>query len=443
MSATETRKHEDGGEGVSTIRRAAIIAVGSELLTPSRLDTNSTFITSVLNEIGIEVLFKAVVGDDRAELAAQFRHALDRVDLVALTGGLGPTEDDLTREVIADQLGLPLSEDSSITNAIRKRFESRGWKMPEINRRQAMVPRGAVVLPNANGTAPGLWIEVGRKAVALLPGPPREMKPMIQAIVADRLRSRTGGVLLTRRVLKIAGRSESRVEELTQPVYSRWRDQDPPIDTTILASPGQIELHLSARGSDEPLLSAALERAVDEIVRVLPHDVFSRDGRALEEVVGDLLRERQWRIALAESCTGGLATSRLTDVPGSSDYVDRSVVVYSNASKTELLGVPEALIHEHGAVSEPVATAMAVAVRDAAKVQLGVGITGIAGPTGGSEAKPVGTVCITVAGDETQVRTFRFPGNRELVKTFAAFTAIDMVRRLLINASPNADWVKR
>jgi nicotinamide-nucleotide amidase len=299
-----------------------------------------------------------------------------------------------------------------------------------------------VVLTNANGTAPGLWIEVSDKAFALLPGPPREMKPMLERIIAERLRARTGEVRLVRRVLKIAGRSESRVEELTQPVYSQWRGGNPPIETTILATPGQIELHLSARGQNEEALAATLDRAVQEIRSVLPNDLFSTDGRALEEVVGQLLRERGWRIALAESCTGGLATSRLTDVPGSSDYVDRSVVVYSNESKTALLGVPEALIAETGAVSEPVAAAMARAICERSAANVGVGITGIAGPTGGSEAKPVGTVCIAVAlsAGETDVRTFRFPGNRELVKTFAAFTAIDMVRRRLVGASANADW---
>ena len=426
------------------IRRAAILAIGSELLTASRVDTNSLFITSALNEIGIEVIFKSVVGDDRAELAAQFAHARERADLIVLTGGLGPTEDDLTREVVAEVLGLPLSEDAAITEAIRRRFAMRGWKMPEINRRQAMVPRGAAVLANANGTAPGLWIDFGEKAIALLPGPPREMRPMLERIVAERLRPRTGDVRLVRRMLKIAGRSESRVEELTQPVYSRWRDQDPAIETTILASPGQIELHLSARGHDEGGLAIALDHAVDEIRRVLPNDLFSADGRGLEEVVGQLLRERGWRIALAESCTGGLATSRLTDVPGSSDYVDRSVVVYSNESKTALLGVSDALIAEHGAVSEQVATAMARAIREQSSASVGVGITGIAGPTGGSEAKPVGTVCIAISMKQTDdVRTFRFPGNRELVKTFAAFTAIDMVRRRLVGATPNVDWDQR
>jgi len=426
------------------LRRAAILAVGSEMLTPTRLDTNSLTITEVVNAVGIDVVLKAIVGDDRAELAAQFAHMLQRVDLVILTGGLGPTEDDVTREVVAEHLGLPLSEDHAITDAIRRRFAQRGWQMPEINRRQAMVPRGATVLPNANGTAPGLWIEAGGKGIALFPGPPREMKPMLQRVVDDYLRARADGVRLVRRVLKIAGRSESRVEELTQPIYSTWRAWPIPVETTILAAPGQIELHVSARGNNELSLQTTLERAVSEILTVLPHDVFSMDGRALEEVVGDLLRQRKLRIALAESCTGGLATSRLTDVSGSSAYVEQSVVVYSNESKVARLGIREPLLAEHGAVSEPVAEAMANAIREQAKVDIGVGITGIAGPSGGTEAKPVGMVCIAVsmAGAKT-VRTFKFPGNRELVKLFAAFTALDMVRRILLQSPPNVDWLQK
>jgi nicotinamide-nucleotide amidase len=426
------------------LRRAAILAVGSELLTSSRIDTNSLFITNALNSTGIDVVFKAVIGDDRDELTAAFAHALARADLVVCTGGLGPTDDDLTREVVAAHLGLALQENVEITETIRKRFDARGWKMPEVNRRQAMVPAGALVIANANGTAPGLWIEHGAHAVLLVPGPPREMKPMVEQMVAERIGERAGNRLLLRRVLKIAGRSESLVEEITQPVYSRWRERTPPVETTILAAPGQIELHLSARGESAAILQEALQQAADEIDVLLPHDVFSRDGSSMEEVVGQLLRSSGWRIAIAESCTGGLCTSRLTDVSGSSAYVDRSVVAYSNAAKTELLGVAAELIATEGAVSEPVARAMAEGIRTRAGVDVGVGITGVAGPSGGTATKPVGMVCISLAtAAEIVVRTFKFPGNRELVKTFAAFTALDMVRRLLLHVPPNVDWNER
>jgi nicotinamide-nucleotide amidase len=421
-------------------RRAEIIAVGTELLTPTRVDTNSLYITDVLNGIGIDVIAKAVVGDDRAELEAHFAQALARTDLVVFTGGLGPTEDDLTRETVAAHLGLAMHEDARIVAAIERRFAARGWKMPAVNRRQAMVPEGAVVLDNPNGTAPGLWLEHQGKGVALLPGPPREMRPMLDKLLAERLAPRGAGHRVLRRVLKIAGKGESRVEELTQPVYSTWRNLSPPIETTILAMPGQVELHLSTRGADVSAMNVALDRACAQIDDVLGDDVFSRDEKTLEVVVGDLLRARGWKIALAESCSGGLATSRLTDVAGSSDYVERSIVAYSNQAKVELLGVDPSLIAAHGAVSEPVAEAMALGIRQRARVDVGVGITGIAGPGGGSEHKPVGTVCISVVGPGFSsdaaaesaspiTRTFRFPGNREVVKSFSALTAIDMVRR--------------
>jgi nicotinamide-nucleotide amidase len=430
----------------SLIQRAAIIAVGSELLTPTKVDTNSLFLTDVLNRIGIEVVGKGVAGDDRAELTALIAHFLARVDLLVFTGGLGPTDDDMTREAVAAHLELPLTEDPAIVEAIRRRFASRGWTMPEVNRRQAMVPDGAVVLDNPFGSAPGLWIDTGGKCLALLPGPPREMRPMIERLITDRIAARTGSIRLLRRVMKIAGRSESRIEELTQPIYSTWRSRPQPIETTILATPGQIELHLSTKGTDVESMGGVLDAAVAEIVAVLEEDIFSRDGRTLEEVVGDLLRERRWRIAIAESCTGGLTTSRLTDVAGSSDYVERGIVAYSNQAKIDLLGVPAAMIETHGAVSEPVAEAMAAGIVERAGVDVGVGITGIAGPGGGSKEKPVGTVCIAALfaqGPAKRVRTFRFLGGREMVKTFSAFTAVDMVRRMMLDAAGDVDWVRK
>jgi len=411
---------------------AAIIAVGSELLTPHKVDTNSLFITQVLNDLGIAVAYKAIVGDNRAELAAQFAHGLARHQVLILTGGLGPTDDDLTREVVAGHLGLTMDEDPAIVDAIERRFAARGWKMPAVNRRQALVPRGATVLANPNGTAPGLWIEHDGAAIALLPGPPREMKPMMDGEVRTRLAPFAGLVRLHRRVIRVSGRGESAVEEMVQPIYSGWLHQSPPIETTILAGLGQVELHLLTQATDVDGAAIALDAAVNQITTVMAADVVSVDGRELEAVVGDLLRQRRWHVALAESCTGGLATSRLTDIPGSSDYVERSVVAYSNRSKVELLGVSDALIAEHGAVSEPVAVAMATGIRDRAGADVGVGITGIAGPGGGSEHKPVGTVCIAVAGRDTRVRTFRFPGGREMVKALSANTAIDMLRRVLL-----------
>ncbi len=416
----------------STSLRAAIIAVGSELLTPFRTDTNSLFITSRLNDLGVEVVVKVVVGDRRDELAAVVGESLRRADLLVLTGGLGPTSDDVTRQAVSDALSLPLDEDAGIVERIRQRFARRGMEMPAVNRVQAQVMRGAVVLSNDNGTAPGQWIERGSQVVLLLPGPPREMRPMLDAVLTERFEPRASGARLYRRVVKIAGRTESDVEQVTQPVYSRFAVWQPPVATSILAAPGQIELHFSVRAENVERGDAILDRATSEILAVVGDDAFSTDGRSLEQVVGDLLRGRGWRIATAESCTGGLVASRLTDVPGSSDYLERGVVAYSNRAKTELLGVPEDVISTHGAVSEAVGEAMAAGMRTRAGVDVAVGVTGIAGPGGGSEAKPVGTVVAAVAwASGLVVRRHRFPGGRDQVKWFASQAALNMVREVL------------
>jgi nicotinamide-nucleotide amidase len=418
------------------LTRAAIIAVGSELLTPLRVDTNSLFVTGKLNALGIDVVMKGVAGDDREEVAHLFRAALARADLVVFTGGLGPTDDDVTREAVAATLGRQLSEDVAITERLRARFTARGYKgpMPEINRRQAMVPAGAVVIENSRGSAPGLWLEEGNSVILLLPGPPRELHPMLDALVAGPLQGRGAGAPLIRRVLRIAGRIESQTDEVLQPLYREWDQTTPRISATILAALGQIELHLWARDPSAELARVVLETAAQQVRAVLGEDVFTTNGEPLEAVVGALLVSRGYRIAVAESCTGGMVTSRLTDVPGSSRYVDRAVVVYANEAKTDLLGIPSALIEAHGAVSEPVAAAMADGVRTRAAVNVGIGVTGIAGPDGGTPEKPVGTVAIAaVIGATTNVKTFRFHGEREQVKFQASQAALDMLRRMLLS----------
>ena len=417
-----------------TLGSAAIIAVGSELLTPSKVDTNSLFITEQLNLLGIEVKAKAVVGDDRAELEHVLRSWLARAELVIMCGGLGPTDDDLTREVVAAVLDRPLAEDEAITAHLRARFASRNLPtpMPENNRRQAMVPRGAQVITNSRGSAPGLWIDHDDRLVLLLPGPPRELRPMLIELVAGRLKERSAGSVLVRRVVRVAGRFESHVDETLHPLYGVWEKATPPIAATILASLGSIELHVSTRAATREAADAVLARAVAEAVDVLGPDVYSTDGRQLETVVGDLLVERGLRIGVAESCTGGLIASRLTDVPGSSRYVDQAVVVYSNEAKTQLLDVPPDLIRDNGAVSEPVGLAMAEGIKAKAHAGVGVGVTGIAGPTGGTPEKPVGTVVVAAVTDsDRRVRTFRFFGEREQVKFQASQAALDMVRRML------------
>ncbi len=416
--------------------KAEVIAVGTEMLTPTHVDTNSLFITERLNELGIDLQGKSIAGDDRVVLKTIVADALRRSDLLILTGGLGPTDDDLTRDVVADLIERPLEYHADIFEAIEKRFAARGLRTPQINRRQAMVPRGAVVLPNKNGTAPGLWMEHDKKFVVLLPGPPRELKPMFEALIKDRLLAHVGASRLFRRLLRITGQSESSVEEKMQPLYARWLAAPARINTTILASLGQIELHLTSTATSAVEGQRALDAAVEEVKTALGRDLFTSNGETMQQVVGELCRSRGLRIAAAESCTGGLVMARLTEVPGSSDYVDRGVVVYSNQSKIDLLEVPRELIGKHGAVSEPVAEAMAGGMVRRSGTDLAVGVTGIAGPSGGTPEKPVGMVVIAAAWArdgriDTRVRTFNFVGGREMVRFQASQAALDMVRRWL------------
>jgi nicotinamide-nucleotide amidase len=417
--------------------RAEVIAVGSEMLTPTHVDTNSLFITERLNELGIDLQGKGIAGDDRDVLKSIVSDALGRTDLLILTGGLGPTDDDLTRDVVADLIGRPLEYHAHIFEAIEMRFAARGLRTPEINRRQAMVPRGAAVLPNTNGTAPGLWIEHEQKLIVLLPGPPRELKPMFEAVIQERLLGHVGASRLFRRLLRITGRTESYVEEKMQPLYAKWLSASTRVTTTILASLGQIELHLTAIASSADEGHRALDGAVADVSATLGRDLFSTNSETMQQVVGEMLRSRGLKIAAAESCTGGLVMARLTEVPGSSAYVDRGVVVYSNQSKTDLLGVPASLIAAHGAVSEPVAEAMASGIVRSAGADVALGVTGVAGPSGGTPEKPVGMVAIAAAWArngiiETRVRTFNFVGGREMVRFQASQAALDMVRRWMI-----------
>lgn len=422
--------------GVSRPPVAAILAAGSELLLFGRADTNSPYIASRLQRHGIAVAFTSVVTDEHDDLLAALRHALTRADLIVCTGGLGPTDDDRTRDVVAEALGLPMHEDAAVVDAIRERFGRRGLTMPEINRRQAQVPAGGVVVANGRGTAPGLWITAGDRAVLLLPGPPREMMPMLEDALRAHVAPRFGGGVAVQRSIVLAGRSESWVDEKAQPIYGPWRDEAVPITTTILASLGSVELHLSAYGPDGAALAARLDTAQAALVDAFGDDVVSTDGRSLEASVGALLAGRGWTVGVAESCTGGLVTARLTDVAGSSAYVDRSVVTYSNAAKEALLGVPAALLAAHGAVSEPVAAAMAEGLRARAGVTVAVAVTGIAGPGGGTAEKPVGLVCFAVSGpDGTQLRTSRFTGDRAVVRALAATTALDLLRRYVTRSA--------
>jgi len=418
---------------VRPILTAEIIAVGSELLTPTRIDTNSLFITKCLAEHGISVRVKTIVGDAREDLRAVFCSALSRSDLVVLSGGLGPTDDDLTREVVAEALGRTMRVDAEIVERLRARFARRGLDMPDINLRQAQVPDGAEIVSNANGTAPGLWLEHGDRTIVLLPGPPRELKPMIEALARERLVTRAGDTRGLTRMLRIAGQTESHAEQVARAFFARWREEGREIETTTLASPGSIDFHLTVRSRDAASGSARLDAVIYELSVAFGEDAYTTGDESMERVVGKLLRERRYTIAAAESCTGGLLTSRLTDVPGSSSYVRLSIVAYSNQAKTDLLAVPADLIAAHGAVSEPVALAMAAGIRKRAGSTIGVGITGIAGPDGGTPEKPVGTVAIAIDGPwGPHVRTRALLGGREHIKFWATQAALDDVRRLVI-----------
>jgi len=405
--------------------KAEIIAVGSELLTPDRLDTNSLFLTEELNRLGIEVVRKTIVGDDRELLSAAFRDALDRVPLVISSGGLGPTEDDLTREAVADLLGRKLHRNDEILRAIQGRFRSFGREMPEVNVRQAMVPEGAEPLDNPGGTAPGLWIEEKGRMIALLPGPPRELKPMFLEKIVPRLARRVSGVRLFHRDLRVAGMGESHVEQRIAPIYKRYGD----VHTTVLASPGEIQIHLRMWTDDSAHAEKTLKEIVEGIQIALGDRIFSTGGESLEEVVARQLTLNTATIATAESCTGGLLAQRLTSIAGSSSYFLGGVVSYSNELKTAWVNVPTELIQSKGAVSTEVATALADGIRRHVGSTLGVGITGIAGPGGGSEEKPVGTVHIALAhaGGVKEIGRI-YPGDREAVRWQATQIALDLVR---------------
>ena len=417
--------------------RAVIVAVGSELLGAERLDTNSLAMTAALNACGIELVWKAVAGDDAVSLARTVRRALDDADLLLVCGGLGPTDDDLTRDVVADVLGRPLQFDQGIADAIAARFAARGWVMTDNNRRQAQVPQGAAVLANARGTAPGLWIDDGAHGVLLLPGPPREMKPLLEQAIASYIAPRSAGRRLVRRVLRMTGRGESTIDALLQASYRAWAEEPVPVRATILAAMGQIELHLSAVHAEPARAQAAVDAAAVTARDLIGRDIFSDDGAPLEAVVGQMLVARGWTVAVAESCTGGLVAERLTAVPGASRYFEQGVVTYSNAAKTAWLGVPDALLAEHGAVSDPVARAMAAGVRARTGADVGLGVTGIAGPGGGTPGKPVGTVAIAVAlpdgasGEHVSSRVLQFLGDREQIRFQSSQAVLDLLRRTL------------
>jgi len=411
---------------------AEIIAIGSELLTPERSDTNSLWLTQKLNDIGIEVKFKTIVGDDEARLEETIRDAVKRSDIVITTGGLGPTEDDLTRQVSARALNRELEYHTEIEDQLRERFRNWGREMPEINKRQAYIIEGTEILPNPNGSAAGMYLDFEGKHIAIFPGPPREMQPMFENHVFDRLKVAAGDVIVKRRVLKISGMGESAVDEAIAPIYVTYPD----VQTSILFNKSEVEAHLWLRSEDSIQAEATLEEIAQKIVGKLGTAVFSIQGETMEEVVGRLLKERGESLSVAESCTGGLIGSRLTDVPGSSAYFIEGVVSYSNDAKMRALNVPEATLQEFGAVSAETARAMVEGMREAAKTDHSISVTGIAGPDGGSDEKPVGTVFIGYANAvASKTMKIMLPGDRYLIRWRASQAALDYLRRQLLKAT--------
>ena len=410
---------------------AEIIAVGSELLGPHRLDTNSLFITNQLNRLGIEVRQKTVVGDDEAQIAAAMGAALERAEIVVVMGGLGPTADDLTRESVVRLLGRRLFRDARVAEVIENRFRVRGFAMPEINLRQAMILEGAEILENSRGTAPGQWIQEGGRALMLLPGVPSEMEAMFEQQCLPRLEKVAPGRRLLTRVLKIAGLFESQVDELAAPIYSKYENPT----TTILAAPGEIQLHLRAAGSDEAEARGALNDLASRLESAFGDNIFSQDGQSMEEVVGMFLTMKSKTLAVAESCTGGLLAERMTRVPGSSRYFLGGLVAYHNEVKTRWLEVPASVLESNGAASGEVARILAESVRRRFGADFGLSITGIAGPSGATEAKPVGLVYLAMAeaGRAGEVIEKHYPGTRDRIRLQATQTALDMLRRRIKN----------
>ena len=405
---------------------AEIIAIGSELLTPQRVDTNSLWLTEQLNAAGVEVRLKTIVGDDELRLEEAVRDALRRTSVIVATGGLGPTEDDITRKVFARVLGRPLVLDDRVLEGIREKFRSIGVTMTPNNERQALVLRDAEVLDNPNGTAPGLLIKHKQVLVVLLPGPPKELKPMFTELVMPRLEKMSRGVRIRKRVLRTTGLGESTLDQKIAPIYTRVFNPQ----TTVLSAPGEVEIHLTASADTTEAAERLLDDLAEKIEEEIYPAVFSHRGETLEEIVGRGLTVKSYTIATAESCTGGLIAMRLTDVPGSSAYFLEGVVSYSNDAKTRLVGVPAALVAAHGAVSADVADAMARGVKERSGATIGLSVTGVAGPGGGTDAKPVGLVFVGLADDvQSEVKQLNLFGNRQEIRQRASQAALDWVRR--------------
>lgn len=408
---------------------AEIIAIGSELLTPDRTDTNSLWLTAKLNEIGIEVKLKTIVGDDAARLEETMKDALKRSDIVISTGGLGPTEDDITRTISAKSIGRELVYHDELEIMLREKFRLWGREMPETNKRQAYIIDGAEILPNPNGSAVGMFIKIGEKFFVILPGPPRENQPMFENFIFPKLLEAAGEIFVKRKVLRVSGLGESAVDEAISPIYKAYES----VDTSILFNKSEIEVQLTAKNKSESEAEKILDELADKIAEKLGIAVFSMNGELMEEIVGKLLKEKGKTLSVAESCTGGLISERLTDVAGSSAYFIQGAIAYANEAKINTLKVSPEIIEKHGAVSTETAEAMAKGMRELAKTDYAVSVTGIAGPDGGTKEKPVGTVFIGYA-DASKIKSLKIvlTGDRFLIRWRASQAVLDYLRRKIM-----------
>lgn len=415
---------------------AEIIAVGSEMLTPHRTDTNSLFLTEALNDLGVSVAFKTVIGDNREHLTSAVRIALSRADIVITSGGLGPTEDDLTRNCVADALSLELHKDPDTMAALYKRFAERRIPMPANNEKQAEVIDGAQLLPNRLGSAPGQWLDTTwenhRKIVILLPGPPKELKALFADECIPRLAENLPPRFIAKRVLRMALIPESTVDARTAPIYTKFTD----VETTILAGSGESQLHFVCTKPTQEAAEARVNALAELIEHEMGDDIFSSHGESLEEIVLLMLGMRDLKLAVAESITGGLLSQRLTAIPNASRSFHGGAVVYASEQKTNLCNVPPELIQKHGAVSPEVARALAEGIRKNTECSLGLSLTGLAGPGGGEgpdEGKPVGLVYIGFAdGEDTQVKQLNLFGDRDRIRFWSTQHALELIRRTIL-----------
>jgi len=405
---------------------AEIIAVGSEMLTQERVDTNSLYLTGELNNLGVEVVFKCVVGDDRNRLSDAIARALSRTGIVILSGGLGPTEDDVTREAVAQAIDRKLIYHPEIADALEQRFLLMKRKMAEVNKRQAFIIEGADILSNDRGTAPGQWVEESNGIIMLLPGPPHELKSMFQRHCLPRLARIVPKTAIRTIFYRVTGMSESDLDQTIAPVYKKYEN---PV-TTILAANGDLQIHLRARCTTEAQADALLAEVAGPIELLLGDRLYSRNGAPLEVVVGDLLKKHHATVAVAESATGGMLGERFTSTPGSSEYFLGGFLTYTDKMKVDLLGVLPETIETFSAVSRETAEAMAVGARKRTGATYALSITGVAGPDGGSEKSPVGTMYVGIADAAgAHVAHRQFIGDRQRIRVFTTQMAMDLLRR--------------